>query len=338
MSKLLGIDIGESSVKLVCFQNKKLTKAVSVPMTADIVSDGKILSASAVADILRNTAKMNKIPLVHSAVVLNADDSFVRTVTMPLMNKKQFLYNLPFEFNDFLTEGKENYFFDHSFRRIIENEEGAPEKMELLACATHKTTVAGYRAMLRRARMRAKVLVPAESSFGALIGAHIAKEDEQPKDRCIVDLGSRTTNIYIFHGEDFDTSRTVDLGMAEFERIMAEKLRSDKASICEEIKKGEKEVVCSDRAFDFYTRLAGDIVRAVNFYNYSNRERELSEIYLCGGGAGIVQLCNTIKETTRLGVLSAEELLPEEYRPETEAWRYIRAISGVLECYRGGEK
>lgn len=338
MSKLIGIDIGESSIKLVFFEKEKLTKAVSVDLTADIVSEGKIMSADAVADILRNTAKMNRIPFSRSVVVLNSDDSYVRTVTMPIMNKKHFRYNLPFEFKDFLNEDREEYFFDSSFRRLIENEEGVPEKMELLACAMQRSTINGYRHMLRKAKMKAQALVPAESSFGSLIGAHIAKNDETPKDRCIVDLGCRTTNIYIFHGKDFAAGKTIDFGMAEFERILAEKTHTEKERVREQIKNGDKNIIASDHATELYTRIASEIVRAVNFYNYSNRDRELKEIYLCGGGAGIPRLCNAIWETTKLDVFTAETLLPEDACPESDAWRYLRAISGVFECFGGKKK
>lgn len=81
-----------------------------------------------------------------------------------------------------------------------------------------------------------------------------------------------------------------------------------------------------------------ETVRAVNFYNYNNRDRELKELYLCGGGAGIAALRETIAETTRLEVHPATDLLPEQQRPEEEPWLYLRAIAGVFESFRGGKR
>mgnify|MGYP000365138299 CR=1 FL=1 len=66
--------------------------------------------------------------------------------------------------------------------------------------------------------------------------------------------------------------------------------------------------------------------------------RELKELYLCGGGAGIAALRETIAETTRLEVHPATDLLPEQQRPEEEPWLYLRAIAGVFESFRGGKR
>ena len=66
--------------------------------------------------------------------------------------------------------------------------------------------------------------------------------------------------------------------------------------------------------------------------------RELKELYLCGGGAGIAALRETIAETTRLEVHPATDLLPEQQCPEEEPWLYLRAIAGVFESFRGGKR
>ena len=318
MGKLVGFDIGENSVKMVYFSGRELKRAITAELPDAMVSNGRILSMDAMADFIRDMAKGHGIPLTNAAMVLNTGDRFVRSVTLPLMTEQQLRYNLPYEFRDFLTEEKNRYFFDYSMQGILNGSDGQPEKMELFACAMLKSSVEEYRAMFRRAGFRQRVLTPDESAYGALLEEHIAHHGGEDTDRCIVSLGHRSTYLYIFHGSRFDSRRGVEAGGAELDSLIADH--------------------CGVDAQELYARLAGEIVRAVNFYNYNNRDRELKELYLCGGGAGIAALRETIAETTRLEVHPAADLLPEQQRPEEEPWLYLRAIAGVFESFRGGKR
>lgn len=59
MEKIVGFDIGESSVKLVYFAGADLKKAVTAELPDNMVSGSRILSMDAMADFLRQTAKSN---------------------------------------------------------------------------------------------------------------------------------------------------------------------------------------------------------------------------------------------------------------------------------------
>ena len=139
MEKIVGFDIGESSVKLVYFAGADLKKAVTAELPDNMVSGSRILSMDAMADFLRQTAKSNGIPLTHAALVLPSTEVFTRELVMPAMTEQQLLYNLPYEFRDYLTEEKNKYFFDYSMREVLRDESGQPTEMNLLACATLKT-------------------------------------------------------------------------------------------------------------------------------------------------------------------------------------------------------
>ena len=337
MGKIVGFDIGENSVKMVYFSGRELKRAITAELPDAMVSNGRILSMDAMADFIRDMAKGHGIPLTNAAMVLNTGDHFVRSVTLPLMTEQQLRYNLPYEFRDFLTEEKNRYFFDYSMQGILNGSDGQPEKMELFACAMLKSSVEEYRAMFRRAGFRQRVLTPDESAYGALLEEHIAHHGGEDTDRCIVSLGHRSTYLYIFHGSSFDSRRGVEAGGAELDSLIADHCGVD-VHVAHSYKHSDYNgVLEADYAQELYARLAGEIVRAVNFYNYNNRDRELKELYLCGGGAGIAALRETIAETTRLEVHPAADLLPEQQRPEEEPWLYLRAIAGVFESFRGGK-
>ena len=83
----------------------------------------------AMADFLRQTAKSNGIPLTHAALVLPSTEVFTRELVMPAMTEQQLLYNLPYEFRDYLTEEKNKYFFDYSMRRCCGRVRPATERI-----------------------------------------------------------------------------------------------------------------------------------------------------------------------------------------------------------------
>ena len=63
------------------------------------------------------------------------------------MTDGQLLYNLPFEFKDYLTQEKNKYYFDYAVQDTVKDEEGNVKELQLFVCATLKSTVEEYRAM-----------------------------------------------------------------------------------------------------------------------------------------------------------------------------------------------
>ena len=337
MGKLVGFDIGESSVKLVYFNGSELKKAVTLPLPDAMVSGGRILSMDAMADFLKEGAKEQGIPRAGAAMVLPAAEVFTRDVTVPAMTEQQLRYNLPYEFHDFLTEEKSKYFFDYSVENIRRNEEGQPEEMELFACAMLKEAVERYRAMFRRAGFRLKVLTPPECAYGGLLAAYQARTGGEEADRCIVDLGHTSTHLYIFQGSHFDSRREIELGIADLDEKIAETFGVDVHVAHSYTLTNYNDVLTAEYAVEFYNRLAVEILKAINFYHYNNRDRALREVCLCGGGYSIEPLRAAVEETTRLAVRPPEELLGDHMHTE-EPWRYLRAIGCVDEGLRGGLK
>ena len=133
MNKIVGLDIGENSVKMAYFVGRELKRTAKLELPDAMVSGGRILSMDAMADFLHDAAKGSGIPLTNAALVVPASEVYTRIITLPAMTEQQLFYNLPYEFRDFLTEEKSKYFFDYAVRRIVNDETGHPKEMELFA-------------------------------------------------------------------------------------------------------------------------------------------------------------------------------------------------------------
>ena len=69
---------------------------------------------------------------------------------------------------------------------------------------------------------------------------------------------------------------------------------------------------CQDReeCHTAYENIAVELMRAMNFYRFSNPNSVLSDLWLCGGGAVIQPLADTIGEMLDLQLHPATELVP----------------------------
>ena len=220
-------------------------------------------------------------------------------------------------------------------RSIERDEAGYPVKMELFACAMLKADVEDYRAMFRRAGFRLQVLTPTVCAYGALMTDYMRCTGDDTAERCIINLGHRLTRLYIYHGSTIVGQKEIELGLEGLDELIAEELGVN-VHVAREYKESNYNGVLGEEyALEFYNRLAVEIMKAINFYHYNNRDRELQELYLCGGGCAIPQLKSAIGELTRLNIRLGEELLEQSMRPE-QPWLYLRAIGCVNAGARGG--
>lgn len=327
MKKIVGIDIGGSSVKLAYFAGSTLKKAAMAPLPDNMVADGRILSMDAMADFLRQAARDNGIPLTNAAVVLPSTEVFTRELTMPAMTEQQLRYNLPYEFRDFLTDEKSKYYFDYSMRDILRDQDGYPTEMTLLACAMLKETAERYRAMMRRAGFKLQVLTPSECAYAGVLAAYYRRTGLPQRDMCIVNLGYTAAYLYIYRGAFFESRREIDLGLNRLEQLVAEHCGVDIHVAHSYVLQNYNDVLSSDYAQSFYARIAVEVMKAVNFFNYNNRQQELADLCLCSGGCNIGPLRRALAETTHLHLHTAQELLGDDVALD-EPWMYLRAIGG----------
>ena len=78
-------------------------------------------------------------------------------------------------------------------------------------------------------------------------------------------------------------------------------------------------------------RMAMEVSKVVNFYNFNNPEREVGIIFFLGGGARIAQLTNAISEAVSVPTATIEEVLPIEACGQENSPVCALAVAGVLE-------
>lgn len=328
---IVSFDIGSAQVKLVWFAGGACKAAVAAPVPDGLVRGGTIVSMDAMADFLHQLAREHGLPRnAAAAVVLPPPLVFTRITELPPMTEGQLTYNLPFEFKDYLTQEKNRYYFDYAVQELVRGEDGSVKQMKLFACAALKDTIEAYRNMFTRAGFKMRLALPEEAAYAALLTDYVARVKPESGDYCLVDVGHTGIRMYILRDGQFVTRRTIDLGMLDLIRSISERQGVDEHIALAHMLSDYEGAMSEPASLDLYHRMAAEITKAVNFYNYNNRQQALRRVYLCGGGAAVDHIRDAIRQVTDLEVSSAAELLPPLEGVEAP-WRFVRAIGGALQ-------
>ena len=330
----LGIDIGKDQLKLVLMKGETIQKAVSVQMPEGLLKEGRIVSVETTGELIRKTMRENKIRCKEAAVVVSSGICFLRNVTMPEMTADQLVYNLPYEFRDYITDELKKYVFDYSWGSAEElpkakkpkkqpkkkkGEEKPDEKaedseerrgeMELLAAAAPLEAIDDLRLMARKAGLKLTFAAPEVSACENLLHYKLKEESDKDKEYGILDLGSTSSRLLIFKGDRHQVTRIIERGMEQVEELLADSLHIDIHLAHAWLLTNHEDCVNSEVCQDAFSQISVELMRALNFYQFSNPDSRLEDIYICGGGASIESMRESLKENLDVTIHDASELM-----------------------------
>lgn len=330
----LGIDIGKDQLKLVLMKGETIQKAVSVQMPEGLLKEGRIVSVETTGELIRKTMKENKIRCKEAAVVVSSGICFLRNVTMPEMTADQLVYNLPYEFRDYITDELKKYVFDYSWgsaeellkakkpkkqpkkkkgeEKLDEKAEDSEERrgeMELLAAAAPLEAIDDLRLMARKAGLKLTFAAPEVSACENLLHYKLKEESDKDKEYGILDLGSTSSRLLIFKGDRHQVTRIIERGMEQVEELLADSLHIDIHLAHTWLLTNHEDCVNSEICQDAFSQISVELMRALNFYQFSNPDSRLEDIYICGGGASIESMRESLKENLDVTIHDASELM-----------------------------
>ena len=329
----LGIDIGKDQLKLVLMKGETIQKTASVQMPEGLLKEGRIVSVETTGELIRKTMRENKIRCKEAAVVVSSGICFLRNVTMPEMTPDQLVYNLPYEFRDYITDELKKYTFDYSWgsgeaplkaKKLkktrkkkneekdenSENEEGSERKeMELLAAAAPVEDIEDIRLMARKAGLKLTFAAPEVSACENLLHYKLKDEQDKEKEYGILDLGSTSSRLLIFKGDRHQVTRVIERGMEQVEELLADYFHIDIHLAHTWLLANHEDCVNSDVCRDAFAQISVELMRALNFYQFSNPDSRLEDIWICGGGASIEAMRQSLKESLDVNIHDAGELL-----------------------------
>ena len=351
---ILGIDIGREQMKLALVRGGRVVKTAAVPMPENLLREGRIVSRESMTDLLRSAMREKGMRARYGAFVMSNETVFVKNVEMPLMTIDQLKYNLPFEFNDYITGEVRDYIFDYAVlsrtgkepdeaetaeeQGTVDTGEAAGSQatqppwqaqsqanpsgsaagsgstgsntVELMAVAAIREALEDAQEILKHAGMKLVMAAPPISAYISLLRLREASLN-QPNEECgILDLGYNAVRMYMFRGERHQATRVLEIGLASVDRVVAESFGVDVHLAHTYLMSNYENCQNRQECMTAYENIAVELMRALNFYRFSNPDSSLSDLWLTGGGAEIPALAMTIGEILNIQLHEAEELIP----------------------------
>lgn len=344
--RCVGFNIGDRSVSMTLLAGNAVKKAVSVDLPDNLVSGGEVVSMDALADLIREAAKENGFPKSDAALILPSSQVYIRNITTPAMTDKQFRYSLPYEFSDYLTEEKGRYVYDYAITGIRYTEEDeaveaqkkqepVPVEMDALACCTLRSGIEAYRSMFRRAGFRLKTAVPEEFALSRVLTTET--EASSPFCCCIVSIGYRQTGLYFFIENRYVFKRTVNIGTMDLEERLTEIQDLDLQLAHSRVETNYEHILDGAEFESIYSNLSVEVMKAINFFNYNNRDKELGAVYICGGGLASEYFSRYIADLVEVYVELVDGLIQNREQSIERPWDHLISYCAAL-CGKGGDR
>ena len=331
-------------MKLALCQGGRVLKTAVVSMPENLLREGRVTSPETMAELLRTTMKEQKMHTNMAALVLSGEVAFVKNVEMPLMNAEQLKYNLPFEFNDYITGEVKDYVFDYAVLSEGKKEEPAEEKaeegseeaaeapktIELLAAGTRKEIIEDAQFFTRKAGMKLAIAAPDVCAFRELIRARKNTLLKDTEELCILDMGFSSIRMFMFRNDRHVATRTLETGMLNLDSVLADVYGVDKHLAHTYLVTNYENCQYREECINAYENIALELMRAMNFYRFSNRDSTLADMWLCGGGADIEPLRNAIRDMLDVELHDASELV-EGGRSIEDCNSFLQAVGVTME-------
>lgn len=219
--------------------------------------------------------------------------------------------------------------------------EGAEEKefsdaMELLAVAAPEDMILTARETIHKAGMKLVRAAPLECAFMAVIRSVEYGRTPKPLEYCFLDLGYSAIRMYMFRGVHHMATRELDFGLSRLDEVVAEHFNVDVHVAHTYFMTNFENCQYQDYCQAAYNNIAVELMRALNFFRFSNPDSHLSGIWVFGGGAVVEPLRKTIVDGLHLKVHSITNMMP--YAKDIEdSYTYAPAI-GITEAFPGADK
>ena len=183
--------------------------------------------------------------------------------------------------------------------------------MDLLAVAAPVSLMEETRLMLRKAGMKLTKAAPVVCSYVGLIRSMDPSKRPESGEYCFLDLGYQSIRMYMFKGEKHVVTRVLESGLSVVDSAIADAYNVDEHLAHTYVVNNFEDCQSKEICVNAFNNIAVELMRALNFYRFSNPESTLSDIWLVGGGAYITSLVSAIESGLEgMNIHSAEELLP----------------------------
>jgi type IV pilus assembly protein PilM len=309
---LVGLDIGSHAIKIAEIEHGKSGRTLKnlgiVEIDPEFMEDGAVKDTQAVAGLIKNLLKQNKVREKKVAISVGGYSIIVKRINVQTMSEEQLLETIHYEAEQYIPFDINDVNLD--FQILGENKNNK-NQMGVLLVAAKKDLIDDYDNLVSAAGRQARVIdVDAFALQNAFEASYLADDElldeENGEVIALIEIGAEKTSLNILKGDVSLFMRDISMGCAQITQQIADQTECS-FNEAEEIKTGRltdrmPEEELAEIFSGFSSEWTTEVRRAFDFFYSSFGENDISRIILSGGGANIEALRDMLGAETEVPV------------------------------------
>jgi type IV pilus assembly protein PilM len=304
---LIGLDIGDSSVKVVELKELgkgrgyQLAKLAWEPLSTEAIVDGQIMDSQLVTETIQRLFQRCRVkPSTPVAMALSGHHVIVKRISLPVMSEAELAESIHWEAEQYIPFDIEDVNLDY---QILEGSSLSGEgNMDVLLAAAKRDKINDYVSVVNQAGLNASTV---DIAAFAMQNAFEANYEFEPNQViALVDVGSAVSSISVLHGGTSVYWRDINIGGNQYTDAIQKELNLS-AEQAEQLKRGEEiDGIPYERVLPILASVNEDIGTEIQktldfFKQISATDQPLDRLYLTGGTVQVVNMRESLGE--RLG-------------------------------------
>ena len=287
--RLVGLDIGSSSVKVVELKptpkdvhQYQLVSLGSERLVPEAIVDEAIMDSGAVINVIHRVFAQSRIKTKNVATSLSGNSVIIRKISLPVMSDEELAESIHWEAEQYIPFAMEDVNLDY---QVMERGGGEQATMDVILVAVKKDRISDYTSVISQAGKTA-VIVDVDA-FALQNAFEINYPDELDKVLALINVGASVTNISIFQEGTSVLWRDISFGGNQYTEAIQKELNLSYEQ-AEELKKGgEVEGIPQESLLSILNSISANIVREVQKTVDFFQAVSLDKIIISGGSAKI---------------------------------------------------
>lgn len=341
---VISIDLGTSFIKVAegKYQKDKLSlnKVVQIPTPEGCITDGKIINAQAIIDVLSFLIKENSIRAKDVIFTTNSSSIINRDILIPVVQEEEMETVIRYEIQQYLPINLDDYIIQFIVLDEIVDDTGAKLKINVTSFPERMANT--YYNVVNALELNPYALDVTYNSInklanyskytsnnGQIIGGTVA----------FVDMGATSINVAIFKNGKLDFTRMIKSGGDNIDYALSQSLNmSIKSTESLKIKDGDLLRNSEEDILNLTIRKSVDDIleeleRILQFYsNKSNTT--IDKIYIYGGTSNLKNIELYIKNKLNISVDNIEDIPNIDFTSKDlineNLGQYLNAISAII--------
>lgn len=323
----VGIDIGIGSIKMaevVMRSDKLFLKKMAISdVPPSVVKDGMIVDEDTLVDTLQRMASRNGFAGRQVSAALGGRSLFIREVTFPRMTFSELRQAIRWDLEKYVPFSPDQLYFDFW---VIGP--GLTEfELRVLLVAVPRDVTDSLVRVLKKAGLK-----PVAIDIEPLA---IQRTLPETNDCMLIDIGSAISQVSLFQQGSPVFTRNIPIGGNQLTETMMDSMEISREEAELFKQRGEEyfsepgneagKTSVKNQLDRIVGELAGEVRRTLEYYQVQNRNADISQVFITGGGAKLGQLPEKLAQILELPVSLHDPLATLEL-PSSFNLQYLRGV------------